>query len=212
MARQNDDRAKARMKREYDGRMKAMEHKFKVGDLVFNKQTIGNKTMLPWDLNPHTVVGVDHAMITIKRGNEKELARNSSMLKPVIWDDVILPNSGGRGVPAEQWPEEQQRPVADGQEQPGQAGNDEEPVIGQDEEQEDEQEEVAGANAGAAPVEATVEPIVVPAPTVTHGPGRPTKAEQAVRDAQVRQQQAERLRLNPPTRSSTRNKTAADPS
>lgn len=135
---------------------------------------------------------------------------NNRKTNPVVWDEATPSKAVGRGDQEEQCPENQQGPEAQAQEQPDQAGAVDEPDTVEGEEQEAEQDEQAAVSttlSPAAPAATTVAvaPVVTAAPA-KRGPGRLCKADQAIRDAEVERRQEERRMLNPPKRSSTRNK------
>ena len=81
MARENDRKAKERMKKEYDQRMGAREPQIQVGMKVLLKVERKRKADPRWDPQPYTITAIKGTMVTAKRG-DVEVTRNSSWFKP----------------------------------------------------------------------------------------------------------------------------------
>lgn len=88
LARENDQKAKHKMKEIYDERMKTKEPQLSIGSKVFMKQNRQRKSMTNWDPEPFVVKEIKHSMVTVVR-NGKEVTRNSSFFTPVVdtWSD-----------------------------------------------------------------------------------------------------------------------------
>ena len=80
-ARRNHALATARMKIEYDTRMRALESNITVGSLVLIKLKKVCKTTPAWDPDPYRVVNINGTQITAKR-HDRTTTRNSSFFKP----------------------------------------------------------------------------------------------------------------------------------
>ncbi len=81
MARENDRKAKERIKKEYDRRMGAREPQIQVGMKVLLKVERKRKADPRWDPQPYTIIAIKGTMVTAKRGDIK-VTRNSSGFKP----------------------------------------------------------------------------------------------------------------------------------
>jgi chemotaxis protein histidine kinase CheA len=81
----NDAKAKARMKDEYDVRMRTKNPTIVVGNSVLVRRKTFNKSTSPWDPNPYEVTSVKGSMITAERTgqNAHTITRNSSHFKRV---------------------------------------------------------------------------------------------------------------------------------
>jgi hypothetical protein len=86
VARANDEVAKARMKKEFDERVKAREPWIRVGSMVMLKLDRVNKATPAWDPQVYEVISINGSMITAKRG-QTTVTRNSSFFKVVEWDE-----------------------------------------------------------------------------------------------------------------------------
>ncbi len=81
LARENDRKAKERMKKEYDQRIGAREPQIQVGLKVLLKMEQKGKSNPRWDLQPYTITAIKGTMCTAKRGDQV-VTRNSSWFKP----------------------------------------------------------------------------------------------------------------------------------
>jgi hypothetical protein len=88
----NDGKAKERMRKEYNRRMKAQEPCFKVGDSVLAKLAKINKTTPRWDNIPYSITSINGSMITVSRPDH-QMTRNSSCFKEYIFDDDDTQNN-----------------------------------------------------------------------------------------------------------------------
>lgn len=82
-ARANDEKAKARMKAEFDARMRVCEPQIRVGRRVLVKLEQKLKSDPFWDPDPYVVVQVKGSLVTAKRGS-KETTRNICFFKPLV--------------------------------------------------------------------------------------------------------------------------------
>ena len=101
LARENDVKAKQKMKVEYDKRMNVKESSIREGSKVVTRWCRNNKSKALWDPLPYVVTNVKGTMVTAKRDNPlHQLTRNSSKFKEIncenneentnIQDDVVL--------------------------------------------------------------------------------------------------------------------------
>ena len=87
MAVKNDGKAKARMKQEYDARMKTRESSIRIGSRVLIKMKKQRKSTSAWDVkNPYIVTDIKGSMVTAKREGHTT-TRNSSCFKLLRYYD-----------------------------------------------------------------------------------------------------------------------------
>lgn len=82
----NDEKAKERMTKEYNCRMKAREPCFRIGDSVLVKLKKINKAAPKWDPIPYNIKSINGSMITVSRPDH-EMTRSSSFFKEFVFDD-----------------------------------------------------------------------------------------------------------------------------
>ena len=80
--RENDDKAKQKMKQHAESRNRVKDKELDVGDTVLVKQRKMNKLTTPFESQPYQVTDVKGSMITAGNGR-KMITRNKSMFKPV---------------------------------------------------------------------------------------------------------------------------------
>ncbi|CAF1076837.1 unnamed protein product, partial [Brachionus calyciflorus] len=86
-AREQDSKAKAKMKAYNDRKLKAQTNNFKIGDLVLLKWKRTRKSDSLFDPKPFKIAKIDGSMITLER-NGSLVVRNSSFIKRYIQKEV----------------------------------------------------------------------------------------------------------------------------
>ena len=104
-ARRNHEVATARMKDEYDARMRVNQSNIDIGSLVLIKLKNSQKSTPIWDPDPYKVIGINGTQITASR-HDRTTTRNSSFFKLFRYDDDegpgsnTIPNSANTAVTA----------------------------------------------------------------------------------------------------------------
>lgn len=78
--RNNDSKAKMKMKKYHDKNRNVRETNFEIGDTVFIKDTSISRNKPPFEPKPLVIINKKHSMITAKRG-QKVVTRNSSFFR-----------------------------------------------------------------------------------------------------------------------------------
>ena len=179
MARENDFKAKARMKEEYDHRMKVRELQITTGTKVLIKLKRVDKTTPAWDPVPYVVVAVKGDMVTATRDGYTT-TRNSSFFKRFLeagFEDTDHEDTDHKE--ADQLPDE----LPDQQQQ--------------DQRTDKTPEVTKPVQALTAPTEAPAAPVE---PEGRKQRGRPNKEQHAANQAARKQAETARRMANPATR------------
>ena len=220
-ARRNHEVATARMKLEYDNRMRVTTSNINIGSLVLIKLKKERKSTPIWDPDPYRVIAINGSQITASR-HDRTTTRNSSFFKFFRYNDdeetMIVEHTAHHQRPSSTTnidTESISNPVSPKSAQvsnfvePGEeldtaiqrqvSFNDEIVVIDNENDVGNEIEPLVEPSA------AITSPVIAPKPNKpTAKLGRPTKEESAIKEQNRIMLEQERRAINPPPRASTR--------
>jgi glycogen debranching enzyme len=217
-AKRNHDMATARMKLEYDNRMRVTKSNIDIGSLVLIKLKKERKSTPIWDPDPYRVIAINGSQITASR-HDRTTSRNSSFFKLFRYndDEDLVEHTAPLRKPSivtSTDTESTSNPVSP---KSAQASNFVEP--GEElntaiQRQVSFNDEIVVINSN---VDNEIEPLVEPSPVITPAPiiapkpnkptaklGRPTKEESDIKEQNRIMLEQERRANNPPPRASSR--------
>jgi hypothetical protein len=221
-ARRNHEVATARMKDEYDARMRVNQSNMDIGSLVLIKLKKSQKSTPIWDPDPYRVIGINGTQITASR-HDRTTTRNSSFFKLFRYDDDEV--TGSNTIPSSTSTANTTNPPATADFTPD--FNIFDPVVELDAAHQSWTQHRAGrsqvsfnediviindqGNTPFVEPQPIATPAVEPSPTMPAAttkpsakPGRPSKEQAAINEQNRIRFEQERHASNPPTRTSSR--------
>ena len=202
LAKQNDAVTKARTKRIFDGKMKLRDVPLKVGEKVLVYQKMTSKSAPRWGPLPATIVEVKDSMVTVERNGVRSV-RNACQLKRLIVRDDILstepvnanqaitapPTTGIRNNQSPNATTLRHEPTSSGDRTTSVEPGDQTQRATASLSDPARTDEKSGEAKRAEPARETIR----------RNRGRPTKADQAIKDKEDQEAEAEKARRNPRT-------------